>query len=246
MDKTGLIQWLVKECIHQSIPVSQLIVFISSLIDDLIETRSLKIDHLVFKRFKLKEAIKRKMLFHIMEAKKKSFMEFLFPAENVIKDEPWQFKVGEDFVFPSLYPASNYYSGSFIFKKHFFPNIAEMNEEETECALNIDMDPNVEFWIRNLQRLELYSFSLQTSTDKFYPDFIVRLIDGTIVIVEYKGTDRYNTDDSKEKRQIGDFYAGCSDGRCRFIMLNGKDWGTLKGKLSIHKESKQPDHDKRN
>ena len=233
MDKNGLIQWLVKECRHQSIPYAQVIVFISSAVDELIETRALQIEHLVFMRFKLKDSIKRKILNLYQEAKKKGYQELLFVQTGVVKEELSRFKLGEDFVFPKLYPANAYYIGSFRFSKHFHSQIGDMNDEEAECAFNIDTNPNVDFWIRNLERQELYSFNLQTSTDKFYPDFIVKLIDGTIIIVEYKGSDRYNNDDSKEKRQLGDFYARFSEGKCRFIMLNGKDWHALNNYLSI-------------
>ncbi len=232
MDKNGLIQWLVKECRHKSIPYAQVIVFISSAVDELIETRALQIEHLVFMRFKLKDSIKRKILNLYHEAKKKGYQELLFVQTGVVKEELSRFKLGEDFVFPSLYPANSFYNGSFRFSKHFHSQIGDMNDEEAECAFNIDTNPNVDFWIRNLERQELYSFNLQTSTDKFYPDFIVKLIDGTIIIVEYKGSDRYNNDDSKEKRQLGDFYARFSEGKCRFIMLNGKDWHALKNSLS--------------
>ena len=154
------------------------------------------------------------------------------------KLEERSFKIGANFIFPDLYPAFNYYSGSFKFSKHYHEIISDMNNEEADCAFNIDTNPNVEFWIRNLERQEFYSFWLQTSTDKFYPDFIAKLTNGVIVVIEYKGTDRYNNDDSKEKRQLGDFYAGVSKGSCRFIMLNGKDWNALKNKLSIETKVK--------
>jgi len=232
MDKTGLIQWLVRECHHQSIPYSQIIVFISALIDELMENRSLHIEHLVFMRFKLKDSIKRKILNLYKEAKKTGYQELLFTQSGVVKEELSRFKLGEDFVFPPLYPANNYYNGNFKFRKHFYDSVSDMNNEEAECAFNIDKHPNVEFWIRNLERQEFYSFWLQTSTDKFYPDFIAKLTDGTIVVIEYKGSDRYSNEDSKEKRQLGNFYAGISNGKCCFIMLNGKDWQSLKTKLN--------------
>ncbi len=235
MDKTGLIQWLVKECRHQSIPYAQIIVFISSIVEELISKRELQPEHLVFMRFKLKDAIKRKILYHYSEAKKKGYQELLFTQPGVVKDEISRFKLGEDFTFPDLYPAYSYYTGKFKFSKHFHEQIGEMNDEEAECAFNIDTNSNVEYWIRNIERQEFYSFWLQTSTDKFYPDFIAKLKDGTIVIIEYKGSDRFNNDDSKEKRQLGEFYAGVSNDSCRFIMLNGKDWQKLNSLLNIAK-----------
>ncbi len=231
MDKIGLIQWLVKECRHQSIPYTQVISFISSLIDDLIESRSLNIEHLVFMRFKLKDAVKRKIRNHYLDAKNKGYQELLFTQPNVVKERMSNFSVGEDFEFPELYPAFSFYSGSFVFSKHFHDRIGDMNNEEAECALYIDMHSNIDYWIRNLERQEFYAFWLQTPTDKFYPDFIAKLKDGTIAIIEYKGSDRYNNDDSKEKRRLGEFYAGVSEGKCRFKMLYGKDWVTLKNIL---------------
>jgi len=107
-----------------------------------------------------------------------------------------------------------------------------MNGEEEECAAIIDGHSNVAFWISNLERQEHFSFWLQTSTDKFYPDFLVKLKTGMVVAVEYKGTDRYGNPDSVEKRQIGEFWETISAKKCRFIMLNGKDWGALRSKLA--------------
>lgn len=238
MDKDGLKQWLVRESRHQSIPYAQTIVFVSNLIENLIMSRGLQDEHLVFMRFKLKAAVKEKIKEHYLAAKRKEFQELLFTETNVIKEKLSKFSLGEDFIFPELYPANNLYAGSFRYSRHFYSQIGDMNEEEAECALNIDSNTNVDYWIRNLERQEFYSFWLQTSTDKFYPDFIVKLKDGTIAIIEYKGEDRYSNDDSKEKRQIGDFYAGISEGRCRFKMLKGKDWNALKNKLSIEIEVK--------
>lgn len=231
MDKDGLIQWLVRESRHQSIPYAQTIVFISNLVDNLISSRDLQVEHLVFMRFRLKSAVREKIKQHYLDAKKKGFQELLFTEPGVIKEKLTKFSLGEDFIFPETYPVSNSYSGSFRFSNHFYSQIGEMNDEEEECAINIDSNPNVDFWVRNIERHEFHSFWLQTSTDKFYPDFIVKLKDETVVLVEYKNETLYSTDDSKEKRQLGEFYAGVSNGSCRFIMLNGKDWNSLKNIL---------------
>jgi type III restriction enzyme len=228
MDKDGLIHWLVKECRNQSIAYSQTIVFITNCVEFLETKRKLSMEQLVFVRFRLRDAIRNKIKYHFTEAKKQGFQTLLFSEPNIVKEQLAKFSVGQDFEFPASYFPSNDYEGSFRYSKHFYERIGDMNNEEAECAFNIDINPNVEFWIRNLERQEFHSFWLQTSTDKFYPDFIIKLIDGTVIIIEYKGTDRYSNDDSKEKRQIGDFYAGISQGKCRFKMLNGKDWKELK------------------
>ncbi len=74
-------------------------------------------------------------------------------------------------------------------------------------------------WVRNLERQPETSFWLPTSTDRFYPDFVAELTDGRILVVEYKGADRYSNDDSREKRDIGAVWAAASNGRCRFVMV---------------------------
>lgn len=230
MDKNGLIRWLVKECQNPIIPQSQAVVFIGKLVDDLLTSRNLTVDQIAYKRMFLRKVIVDKISNLINEAKKSGFQSF-FSYPVIEKDGSRIFSLGSDLYFSSIYPANDYYSGSLIFQKHYYELIGKMNEEEAECAFNIDSNPNVKFWVRNLERKTDSSFWLQTSTDKFYPDFIATLNNGKIVIIEYKGSDRYSDDDSREKRMIGDYYETISLKKCRFIMLKGKDWVSLKEKL---------------
>lgn len=240
MGKDSLIQWLVKECRHQSIPYAQIIVFVSSCIDNLVLSKNLSVEQLVFVRFRLRDAIRVKIKNHFVQGKKQGFQTLLFSHPGVTKEQISRFSIGQDFEFSDSYFPVNDYTGSFRFSKHYYDRIGEMNNEEAECALNININPDVEFWIRNLERQEFHSFWLQTSTDKFYPDFIVKLKDGTIVIVEYKGENLFDIPDSKEKRQIGEFYHGLSNEKCRFIMLKGKDWVGLGNVLSLSPTQYKP------
>ena len=64
---------------------------------------------------------------------------------------------------------------------------------------------------------------MPTSTDYFYPDFVAELIDGRLLVVEYKGADRWSDDDSKEKRLIGRKWQDESQGKCLFLMAREKD-----------------------
>ena len=98
-----------------------------------------------------------------------------------------------------------------------------MNPEEIFCAQCIDINPKVETWIRNLERDAENSFWLQTSSDKFYPDFVVKLKDGTFAAVEYKGEVYKTNDDSREKELLGELWATESDGLCKFIMAVKRD-----------------------
>ena len=88
---------------------------------------------------------------------------------------------------PSTYPAKKFYRGSVLFGKHFYSVVGDMNPEEVDCAQYIDANPNVETWVRNIEREPEFSFWLPTHKDKFYPDFVVKLKDETFAAIEYKG-----------------------------------------------------------
>lgn len=96
----------------------------------------------------------------------------------------------------------------------------------------IDQMDEVEVWVRNLDRRPESSFWLQTATDRFYPDFVALLKDGRVLVVEYKGEDRWSNDDSKEKRAVGELWADRSGGRCLFVMPKGKDWKAIEAVLA--------------
>ena len=77
--------------------------------------------------------------------------------------------------------------------------------EEVRCAQVLDSLPSVAYWIRNVAR-HPESFWLPTATDRFYPDFVARLEDGRLLVVEYKGAHLADGSDTAEKRTIGDLW----------------------------------------
>lgn len=127
------------------------------------------------------------------------------------------------------------------FEKHLHLGVVGelKNEgEEWECANYLNQLSEVEVWVRNLDKRN-HSFWLQTSTDKFYPDFVCLLNDKRILVVEYKGEDRWSNDDSKEKRAIGKIWAELSGGKCLFIMPKGKDLRAIKKLLEDNPKKKK-------
>ncbi|MEF9601091.1 restriction endonuclease subunit R, partial [Paracoccus sp. PXZ] len=88
-----------------------------------------------------------------------------------------------------------------------------------QCAQVIDSLPGLKYWTRNVMR-HRNSFSLPTSTDKFYPDFVAVMEDGRRLVVEYKGKDRSPEEsrDSREKEAIGQAWAKASGGKAVFVM----------------------------
>ena len=129
----------------------------------------------------------------------------------------------------TTYVVKNTTRGPYEFRKHYYAEVGDLGAqgEEVGCAQFIDQLEQVEFWVRNLDRRPSGSFWLQTSTDKFYPDFVARLRDGRILVVEYKGEHLWSNDDSKEKRALGELWAERSGGRCLFIMPKGKDFEAI-------------------
>ncbi|MCK7508163.1 MAG: hypothetical protein MZV70_31660 [Desulfobacterales bacterium] len=72
------------------------------------------------------------------------------------------------------YAYDSVYSGFAELPRHFFPQIGNLKAEgeEYECALFLATKlEGVKFWVRNVER-KRSSFSLQTASDRFYPDFL--------------------------------------------------------------------------
>jgi type III restriction enzyme len=99
----------------------------------------------------------------------------------------------------------------------------ESTGEECDCAEALDAQSGLKTWVRNLALQPESSFWLQTSTDRFYPDFVAETLDGRLLVVEYKGKDYASNDDSKEKKILGEVWAKGSGGRALFLMALKKD-----------------------
>ena len=68
---------------------------------------------------------------------------------------------------------------------------------------------------------------LQTSSDRFYPDFLIGLESGGIVAVEYKGSHIADGRDSAEKKQIGELWE--RRGRdCAFAWVENRNWSAIR------------------
>ena len=77
--------------------------------------------------------------------------------------------------------------------------------------------------MRNIERQEQTSFWFATATDYFYPDFVAELNDGRVLVIEYKGENLWDTEDSKEKRLIGQRWQDEGKGKYLFLMARKTD-----------------------
>ncbi|MFH1922519.1 MAG: DEAD/DEAH box helicase family protein [Planctomycetota bacterium] len=229
-DVAGLTNWLDRQIPHTDIIRTESTLFIHRVLTGLLESRGLTIDQLAAQKFRLRTAIAGKIDQHRRAAAVQAYQRVLFSAqaEPIEVSPELCFDFAED-----RYSPNWYYDPGYVFRGHFFPLVGELKSdgEEHDCAVFLDELDAVKCWIRNLERRPDSSFWLQTSTDKFYPDFVALLTDGRILVVEYKGEDRWSNDDSREKRAVGELWADRSKGACLFVMPKGPDWGAIQREI---------------
>jgi type III restriction enzyme len=227
----SLVSWLDRQIDHQTIPIGESAEYLRKVVRGLMAKHGVTdVSVLALDRFRLRDEIEARIRQHRDGERKAAFQQLLLPGSALAVSE--QHTV--DFR-TMIYEPSWLYEGSFPFPKHYFgPKPGELREktasgelaEEFKCARFIEEMPDVKTWMRNLVR-KPSSFRLQTSTDWFYPDFVCQLTDGRVLVVEYKGSDRYDNTDSEEKRALGAVWAARSGGRCVFVMPTGSDFAPI-------------------
>ena len=230
-DATQLANWLDRTIKHLDILQRESLPFLQRLVKYLVEERSIPIAVLIRNKYALKDAAAAKIDSHRQNVHQTAYENYLLPecATPVVvsPDHCFSFE-------PHSYPCNTHYTGRYQFQKHYYQHVGDLKSdgEEFQCAEFIDKLPEVKFWVRNLERKPLHSFWLQTSTDKFYPDFVCLLNDGRYLIVESKGDHLWTADDAKEKREIGELWEKRSEGKCLFIMPRGTNFTAIRSKIS--------------
>ena len=228
--ETDLVGWLDGHLRKPYITQAQMQRYLAVLVRNLINETGLPLAGLIRARFQLAQAIERR----IEELRAASVVR----GFQMLLDEPQAITASFEHSFrfePQRYPARPpFYRGKWQFKKHYYPQIADLKGEgeEFECARLIDEHPGIRHWVRNVAQQEEFSFWLPTSTDYFYPDFVCELTDGRVFVVEYKGVFLDNAD-TAEKQRIGDLWARTSGGKCLFLMAyKERDGINLAGQIN--------------
>lgn len=227
----GLANWLDRQVPHPDIPQAYSSLFIHSVVTGLLESRGLTVEQLARHKFRLRNAVEAKIAEHRRDHARRAYQAMLFKGGAQLETSAELcLSYAQD-----RYSPNSYYEGGYRFQKHYFSTIGELQSdgEEHDCAVFIDGLPHVKHWVRNLDRRPDASFWLQTSTDKFYPDFVAELTDGRILVVEYKGEHLWSNDDSKEKRAVGELWADRSDGKCIFVMPRGRDFNAITSAVGV-------------
>ena len=230
-DAVQLANWLDRTIKHLDILQRESLPFLQQLVKHLIEERNIPIEILIRNKYALKDAAETKIDSYRQNIHQAAYEGFLLPecATPVVVSPNHCFSFE-----PHNYGYNTRYTGAYQFKKHYYADVGDLKSkgEEFQCAQFIDTLPQVKYWVRNLERKPLCSFWLQTSTDKFYPDFVCLLKDGRYLVVESKGDHFWTAADAREKREIGKLWEKRSGGKCLFIMPKGPDFDAIRAKLS--------------
>lgn len=220
-----LIYWLDRNLYFPYSERDRKVAWLSAALDYLLKQRGFSLDELAYRKFRLRGALERKMAAGLVKAKQQVF-EGLFADESAFAVRDEHSILLEQGRYAYDFP----YAGFIPLKRHFFPVIGNLKNsgEEFECAEFIaNQLEGVEWWVRNVERKPT-SFWLQTASDRFYPDFLLKMENGPLVAIEYKGAHISDSYDSREKQRIGELWAKRSEGRCRFVWVESKNWQAIK------------------
>ncbi|MEW5927996.1 MAG: DEAD/DEAH box helicase family protein [Gemmatimonadota bacterium] len=224
----ALLHWLDRTIAHPDVSPDSAGVFLFNVVRFLTEEREIPFAELVRDKYRLRQAVAAKIEQHRNAAYQNEYQALLFGDSSAVGVTPSVCFTYE----PGEYPYRTIYRGPRKWKKHLYPQVGDLDAqgEEFDFACFLDSElPQVERWVRNVARPP--SFWLQTSTDRFYPDFVCRLSDGRILVVESKGEHLWSNDDSREKRALGELWEARSGGKCLFVMPRGKDFEAIRAKI---------------
>ena len=231
--KTELVRWLDGELHHggafAGLPKAQSQAWLLRVVDALVMERKADLPILVRKRHELADAVIRRISAHGRQ-QVRAAANLLITGQS-----PRQLETSMDM--PLVLAEQDYcpyrqYRGMFSLPKHAFTLIGEMGDEESQCAKRVNDHSNVKRWVRNLTHESAGGFSLPLSPGRFFPDFIAELLDGRVVIIEYKGGHLAQRPEELHKEAVGTLWEARSSGRCAFVRVVDRDWPKLEEALA--------------
>ncbi len=216
----ALVLWLEHQVREIDLHPSELLKWLRYLTDHLIRMRNLSISALMQCKFLLAQKIRHKIDEIRRQERECVYQRYLLAPRakpEISFDHNFTFQAG-------VYRNVRRYRGHWKPGKHFLGPDAvpafdgTTDGEEILCAQVIDSLSDVVFWLRNVARHPA-SFSLPTATGRFYPDFLAKLKDGRLLVVEYKGAHIAESSDTMEKRTIGELWQRQSGGKCVFLVV---------------------------
>jgi type III restriction enzyme len=223
-----LVLFLDRQVRDKFIGQAELVRWLTELVNYLTGPRNIPLSALM----QCKYPLARKVKYRIEEIRAKE-RQSVYQRSLFAPDAKPEISFDNGFVFADgMFAGVRTYRGSYRFSKHFtgWDQVAAFDGaedgEELNCAKMLDSLPEVKQWIRNVPR-HPDAFWLPTASGRFYPDFVAKLADGRILVVEYKGQHLADATDTDEKRAIGALWEKTSNGAALFLMaekeVDGRD-----------------------
>jgi type III restriction enzyme len=207
--EASLVQWLERECRAPDIPQSEMLPWIAGIVADLLTRRDIGIRTLIDWQHQIAVKIRWK-LDEIRRSERVRARQITLFDDDATPTCSSENTIRFDSTIYQNVPMHS--TGAFRFRKHLLgsdraPLIdGDPGGEEFQCAWSLDGLDEVEVWVRNVAK-HRDSFSLPKVKGRFYPDFVARLKDGRILVVEYKGGMLVGGPDEREKTLIGQLWA---------------------------------------
>jgi type III restriction enzyme len=229
--EAGLVQLLTKQVRADDVPASEMLAWLTAIVQHLTGPRDLPLAALMRCRFILARKLKEKVNELRREAREQAYQTCLFAPEA---EPEISFENGFRF-FDGMFDGVPTYRGTkYTFAKHFLgpdrvPRFDGKGDdgsdgEEFKAAQLIDAFSEVQYWVRNVSQ-HPNAFRLPVSGGWTYPDFVVKLKDGRLLVVEYKGA--HLVTDAAEKRAVGELWQSASEGKGVYVFaekqVNGQD-----------------------
>jgi len=223
----GLVLFLAHQVCEADLSPSELIAWLTQAVSHFIGVRRLPLAALM----QCKYVLARKLRERVAEIRNKVRGEVyevsLFGHQarvEVSYEQGFEFREG---IFAS---ARKHTDRGWTFTRHFTgpDNVpafdGSKDGQEIACARALDSLNEVKHWIRNVAQ-HPDAFWLPLASGKFYPDFVAELVDGRLMVVEFKGDHLVTTDDTKEKRAVGLAWERAMEGRGLFLLAVRDDAG---------------------
>ncbi|MGE4488827.1 MAG: DEAD/DEAH box helicase [Kiritimatiellales bacterium] len=231
-DEARLAAWFCRQLHDTYITHVSKQAFVAGWLGSLLQRDEMDLAKVNRQKFLLRNLLEDRIAELRRDAVKTACETFLFGEGRELRvrvGSEYQFEFHPDAYAPGRDDDGEY--GDYVFQKHYYPRLGAFDSaEEYQCACWLDRQPEIEFWVRNLVGKNGASFFLQTAAKKFYPDFICRLTDGRILVVEYKGADRWGN--AVPDRLVGELWAEMSNGACEFVMVTDRQWACIHEKIS--------------
>lgn len=233
-DRVTLARWLCQHVHDASLTHDSKSVFVLAWLSHLEEQPKLSLAALNQQKFLLRTLLDARVKALREAAARQAYQAALFGPDvlsRVAVNDQFVYEFGEYDYAPSADYDDRY--GKADFRKHHYERVGDFDsKEEFFCAGELDkwtQQGRIKSWVRNLAKKNHGSFYLKRATGKFYPDFVCKLPDDTLLVVEYKGGDKW--DSAKGDRELGALWAQLSGGRCKFVMVTNKQWDQIEALL---------------